>query len=121
MRFCFLKFRDSSILKPMKKALITGVAGQDGSYLAEYLLGQGYRVSGIVRSELSAAENLKHVLGKIQLLYGDMTDQLSLLAAIKKSEPDEIYNVAGQPFVPNSWLSPQETMNVNVGGVSRLL
>lgn len=105
----------------MKKALITGVAGQDGSYLAEYLLGQGYRVSGIVRSELSAAENLKHVLGKIQLLYGDMTDQLSLLAAIKKSEPDEIYNVAGQPFVPNSWLSPQETMNVNVGGVSRLL
>jgi GDPmannose 4,6-dehydratase len=105
----------------MKKALITGVAGQDGSYLAEYLLAKGYQVSGIVRSEVSAAENLKNVMGKIQLLYGDLTDPLSLLAAVKKSDPQEIYNVAGQPFVPNSWVSPQETMNVNVGGVSRLL
>jgi GDPmannose 4,6-dehydratase len=105
----------------MKKALIAGVAGQDGSYLAQYLLDKGYQVSGIVRSEVSAAENLKNVIGRIQLLYGDLTDQLSLLAAVKKSDPQEIYNVAGQPFVPNSWASPQETMNVNVGGVSRLL
>lgn len=105
----------------MKKALITGIAGQDGSYLAEYLLAAGYQVSGIVRSEIAAAENLKNVQGKVQLLYGDLTDQLSLLAAVKKSDPEEIYNVAGQPFVPNSWISPQETMNVNVGGLARLL
>ncbi|HKD13040.1 MAG TPA: GDP-mannose 4,6-dehydratase [Candidatus Angelobacter sp.] len=105
----------------MKRALITGIAGQDGSYLAEYLLTKGYKVFGLVRSELTAAQNLKNVMDKIQLLYGDLTDQLSLLAAIKKSEPDELYNLAGQPFVPNSWLSPQETINVNVGGLARLL
>lgn len=105
----------------MKRALITGIAGQDGSYLAEYLLSKGYQVSGIVRSEVTAAENLKNVLGRVQLLYGDLTDQLSLLAAIRKSEPDEIYNIAGQPFIPNSWVSPYETTNVNVGGVARLL
>ena len=105
----------------MKRALITGIAGQDGSYLAEYLLTKGYKVFGLVRSELTAAQNLKNVMDKIQLLYGDLTDQLSLLAAVKKSEPDELYNLAGQPFVPNSWLSPQETINVNVGGLARLL
>ena len=105
----------------MKRALITGIAGQDGSYLAEYLLGKGYQVSGIVRSEVTAAENLKNVMGRVQLLYGDLTDQLSLLAAVRKSEPDEIYNIAGQPFIPNSWMSPYETTNVNVGGVARLL
>ncbi|HLJ30364.1 MAG TPA: GDP-mannose 4,6-dehydratase [Candidatus Angelobacter sp.] len=105
----------------MKRALITGVAGQDGSYLAEYLLAQGYHVFGILRSEVTAAQNLKNVMDKVHLLYGDLTDQLSLLAAVKKSEPDEIYNLAGQPFIPNSWLCPQETMDVNVGGVARLL
>ena len=105
----------------MKRALITGIAGQDGSYLAEYLLTKGYKVFGLVRSELTAAQNLKNVMDKVQLFYGDLTDQLSLLAAIKKSEPDELYNLAGQPFVPNSWLSPQETINVNVGGLARLL
>lgn len=105
----------------MKRALITGIAGQDGSYLAEYLLTKGYQVFGILRSEASAAENLKNVTGKVQLLYGDLTDPLSLLAAIRKSEPDEIYNLAGQPFVPNSWLAPSETINANTGGVARLL
>ena len=105
----------------MKRALITGIAGQDGSYLAEYLLGKGYKVFGIIRSEFSAAYNLRNVMGRVNLLYGDLTDQLSLLAAVKKSEPDEIYNLAGQPFVPNSWLSPYETMNVNTGGLARFL
>ena len=92
----------------MKRALITGIAGQDGSYLAEYLLGKGYKVFGIIRSEFSAAYNLRNVMGKVNLLYGDLTDQLSLLAAVKKSEPDEIYNLAGQPFVPNSWHERQQ-------------
>ncbi len=105
----------------MKKALITGIAGQDGSYLAEYLLSKGYQVFGLARSEVSATENLKNVPGKAQLLYGDLTDPLSLLAAVKKSEPDEIYNLAGQSFIPNSWLAPAETMDVNAGGVARLL
>ena len=105
----------------MKRALITGIAGQDGSYLAEYLLTRGYQVFGTVRSEISAEENLKNIKGKVQLLYGDLTDELSLLAALKKAEPDEIYNLAAQPFVPNSWLSPAETVNVNVGGLARLL
>lgn len=105
----------------MKRALITGIAGQDGSYLAEYLLNKGYKVFGIIRSEYSAAHNLRKVMGRINLFYGDLTDQLSLLAAVKKAEPDEIYNLAGQPFVPNSWLSPYETMNVNTGGLARFL
>lgn len=105
----------------MKRALITGIAGQDGSYLAEFLLARGYQIFGLLRSEVSAAENLKNVTGKIQLLYGDLTDQLSLLAAVKKSEPDEIYNLAGQPFIPNSWLAPVETIHANIGGVARLL
>lgn len=105
----------------MKKALITGIAGQDGSYLAEHLLGLGYQVFGIVRSEVSAATNLKHIMHRINLLYGDMTDNVSLLAAVKKSQPDEIYNLAGQPFVPNSWICPSETFNVNTGGLVRLL
>jgi GDPmannose 4,6-dehydratase len=105
----------------MKRALITGIGGQDGSYLAEYLLTQSYQVFGIVRSELAAAQNLRNLTGKVHLLYGDLTDQLSLLAAIKKAEPDEIYNLAAQPFVPNSWLSPYDTLNVNTGGLARIL
>jgi GDPmannose 4,6-dehydratase len=105
----------------MKRVLITGVAGQDGSYLAEHLLTKGYKVFGIIRSEFSAAYNLRKVMAKVNLLYGDLTDQLSLLAAVKKSEPDEIYNLAAQPFVPNSWVFPYDTLNVNVGGLARLL
>jgi GDPmannose 4,6-dehydratase len=105
----------------MKRALVTGIAGQDGSYLAEYLLAKGYHVFGTVRSEISAAENLKNIIGKVQLIYADLTDRLSLLAAVKKAEPDEIYNLAAQPFVPNSWLSPTETIKVNTGGLAHLL
>jgi GDPmannose 4,6-dehydratase len=105
----------------MKKALITGIAGQDGSYLAEYLLSIGYEVFGIIRSELSAATNLGHIMDRIQLFYGDLTDYLSILAALKKSEPDEIYNLAGQPFVPNSWICPAETFDVNTSGLARIL
>jgi GDPmannose 4,6-dehydratase len=105
----------------VKKALITGIAGQDGSYLAEYLLGLGYQVYGIVRSETSAATNLQHIMHRINLFYGNMSDNVSLLAAFRKSEPDEIYNLAGQPFVPNSWICPSETFDVNTGGLVRIL
>ncbi|HUS18871.1 MAG TPA: GDP-mannose 4,6-dehydratase [Terriglobales bacterium] len=105
----------------MKNALITGIAGQDGSYLAEYLLGLGYKVFGIVRSETSAATNLQGIMHRINLFYGNMSDNVSLLAAIRKSEPDEIYNLAGQPFVPSSWICPSETFDVNTGGLVRIL
>lgn len=105
----------------MKKALITGIAGQDGSYLSEYLLGLGYQVFGIVRSETTASTNLKQIMHRINLFYGDMSDNVSLLAAVKKAQPDEIYNLAGQPFVPNSWICPSETFDVNTGGLVRLL
>lgn len=105
----------------MKKALITGIGGQDGSYLAEYLLKQGYEVTGTVRS-LSATTNLTDdVLKKVSVVYGDMRDPLSLEIAINKAQPDEIYNLAGQTFVPPSWANIQETMDVNVGGLGHVL
>src|SRR5271165_2451937 len=105
----------------MKKALITGISGQDGSYLAEYLLGLGYRVYGLVRRETDTVRFLDAVHGRIELLYGDMRDPVSLEVAFAKAMPDEIYNLAGQVFVPTSWHLPAETFDINVGGLARLL
>ena len=105
----------------MKKALITGISGQDGSYLAEYLLGLGYEVFGLVRREPRTIRGLASVLGQIELLYGDMRDVTSLEVAVHKAWPDEIYNLAGQVFVPTSWDQPAETQDINVGGLARLL
>ena len=105
----------------MKKALITGISGQDGSYLAEYLLGLGYRVYGLVRRETATMRWLRDVEDKIELLYGDMRDTVSLEVAFAKATPDEVYNLAGQVFVPTSWHLPAETFDVNVGGLARLL
>jgi GDPmannose 4,6-dehydratase len=105
----------------MKKALITGISGQDGSYLAEYLLGLGYSVYGLVRRESSTMRWLESVKDRIELLYGDMRDTVSLEVAFAKATPDEVYNLAGQVFVPTSWHLPAETFDVNVGGLSRLL
>lgn len=105
----------------MKTALITGVSGQDGSYLAEYLLELGYKVYGLVRREAETMRNLRGVEDKIELLYGDMRDAVSLEVAFAKAMPDEIYNLAGQVFVPTSWHLPSETFDINVGGLSRLL
>ncbi len=105
----------------MKKALITGISGQDGSYLAEYLLGLGYSVYGMVRRETATMRWLNPIQDKIEVLYGDMRDLASLEVAFAKASPDEVYNLAGQVFVPTSWQIPAETFDINVGGLARLL
>jgi len=106
----------------MKKALITGITGQDGSYLAELLLAKGYAVSGLVRrSSTGNLERIKHILKRITLLQGDMTDQGSLIRAIQDSEPKEIYNLAAQSFVPESWRSPATTGQITGLGVANIL
>ncbi len=105
----------------MKKALITGISGQDGSYLAEYLLGLGYSVYGLVRREADSMRFLNGVQDKVELLYGDMRDTVSLEVAFAKATPDEVYNLAGQVFVPTSWHLPAETFDINVGGLARML
>lgn len=104
-------------------ALITGITGQDGSYLAEFLLDRGYRVFGLIRRSSSGPNlrNLNMVIHQIELLQGDMTDSDSLKRAIDHSRPDEIYNLAAQSFVPMSWDSPTYTINVNLGGFTYLL
>src|SRR5271157_3832155 len=105
----------------MKKALITGITGQDGSYLTEYLLELGYQVYGLVRRESGTMRWLNHIEDRIELLFGDMRDTASLEVALAKAWPDEIYNLAGQVFVPTSWQVPAETFDINVGGLARLL
>jgi GDPmannose 4,6-dehydratase len=91
----------------MKKALITGITGQDGSYLAELLLSKGYQVHGMVRrSTEEKFERIAHLKNKITLHQVDLLDQFSLAALIEKTEPDEIYNLAAQSFVPTSWSQP---------------
>jgi len=105
----------------MKKALITGISGQDGSYLAEYLLELGYRVYGLVRRESGSMRWLAPIQDKIEILYADMRDAASLEVAFTKASPDEVYNLAGQVFVPTSWQIPAETFDINVGGLARLL
>ena len=85
----------------MKKALITGVTGQDGSYLAELLLGKGYQVFGMVRrSSTENFERIEHLRDRMTFLQGDLLDQLSLIKALEESNPDEVYNLAAQSFVP---------------------
>ena len=106
----------------MKRALITGITGQDGSYLAELLQQQGYRVYGLVRRSSSPnCDRISHLLGKIELIPGDLLDQNSLIEALKMSNPDEVYNLASQSFVPTSWSQPVHTGEVNGIGVIRLL
>ncbi len=105
-----------------KKALITGISGQDGSYLAELLLGKGYEVYGFVRrSGFESFERIKHVKDRISFVQGDLTDQSSIDEAIKKARPDEIYNLASQSFIPLSWEHPVLTADINATGVARLL
>ena len=106
----------------MKKALITGITGQDGSYLAEFLLEKGYRVAGIVRrSSTERFERIDHIKNKIELKQADLLDQLSIIDAIKEFEPDEIYNLAAQSFVPTSWTQPILTGEFTALGVTRML
>ncbi len=105
----------------MKRALITGISGQDGSYLTEYLLRLGYEVYGLVRREPGTLRHLASVSHRIEFLSGDLRDEASLAVAFQKAWPDEVYNLAGQVFVPTSWEIPAETFDINVGGLSRLL
>lgn len=106
----------------MKTALITGITGQDGSYLAEFLLEKGYKIYGLVRrSSFQNYERIMHVMDKIELIQGDLLDQNSLMEALKISKPHEVYNLASQSFVPASWSQPEYTGEVNAIGVIRLL
>ncbi len=106
----------------MKSALITGITGQDGPYLAELLISKGYKVYGLVR-RLSTPnmENIQHIYDKIELLSGDLLDQGSLTDAIKNSKPDEVYNLAAQSFVKASWDQPVLTGEFTALGVTRIL
>jgi GDPmannose 4,6-dehydratase len=105
-----------------KRAIITGITGQDGSYLAELLLGKGYEVFGVVR-RLSAPNvwRIEHLLGKVTLLQADLLDQLSLVRAVDAVRPHEFYNLAAMSFVPASWDQPMLTGEFNSQGVTRCL
>ncbi|MYI41300.1 MAG: GDP-mannose 4,6-dehydratase, partial [Chloroflexi bacterium] len=105
-----------------KKALITGITGQDGSYLAEFLLHKGYQVYGMVRRTSTVRyERIQHIQPDIQLVQGDMGDLSSLITALSQVEPDEVYNLAAQSFVPTSWNQPVFTGDTTGLGVTRLL
>ncbi len=106
----------------MKNALITGVTGQDGSYLAELLLEKGYNVYGIMRRK-SVVDygNVEHIKDKIKFIYADMTDVISLINAMKVSQADEVYNLAAQSFVATSWEQPLATAEINATGVTNML
>jgi len=106
----------------MPKALITGITGQDGSYLAEFLLEKGYEVIGVVRrtSTLNFAR-IQHIQEQINLVSGDLLDQVSLINCLREHQPGEVYNLAAQSFVPASWKQPVFTGDVTALGVTRML
>ncbi len=106
----------------MKKALITGITGQDGSYLAEFLLSKSYKVFGLVRRTSTLNfKRIEHIQDKIELISGDLLDQNSLINAVKESDPDEVYNLASQSFVPTSWKQPVFTGEATALGAARVL
>jgi GDPmannose 4,6-dehydratase len=105
-----------------RRALITGVTGQDGSYLAEFLLGQGYEVVGMLRrSSTVNFERIAHIQDRITLVAGDLLDEVSLIAVLRDHRPDEVYNLAAQSFVQTSWSQPVLTGETTALGVTRLL
>ena len=106
----------------MKTAFITGINGMDGSHLADLLLTKEYKIYGMERRSSTVNDiNTKHLRNKITILNGDMTDQNSLLRCLKESNPDEVYNLAAQSFVGESWNTPEQTSNVTGLGVLRIL
>ncbi len=106
----------------MPTAIITGITGQDGSYLAEFLLAKGYDVVGMVRrSSTVTFQRIKHIQDDITIIQGDLHDQSSLVDVIERHRPDEVYNLAAQSFVPTSWNQPVLTGEVTALGVTRLL
>lgn len=105
-----------------KTALITGITGQDGSYLAELLLEKGYRVVGMTRrTSTEVHERIEHIVGDVEILSGDLLDQSSITSILSQVEPDEIYNLAAQSFVPASWSQPVLTGEFTALGVTRVL
>jgi GDPmannose 4,6-dehydratase len=108
--------------QPRKTALITGVTGQDGSYLAELLLDKGYDVVGVVRrTSHDSYERIGHLLDRLRIVPADLLDQHSLTAVVRDAKPDEVYNLAAQSFVPTSWTQPVLTGEFTALGVTRLL
>jgi GDPmannose 4,6-dehydratase len=106
----------------MPKALITGVTGQDGSYLAEFLLAKGYEVVGVVRrTSHHSYERIDHLLDRIEVVAADLLDQHSLTVVLQDTKPDEVYNLAAQSFVPTSWNQPVLTGEFTALGVTRIL
>ena len=106
----------------MPKALITGVTGQDGSYLAELLLAKGYEVVGVVRrTSHHSYERIEHLLERIQVVAADLLDQHSLTVVLQETKPDEVYNLAAQSYVPTSWTQPVLTGEFTALGVTRIL
>jgi GDPmannose 4,6-dehydratase len=105
-----------------KRALITGITGQDGSYLAELLLDKGYEVFGLIRRTTTVSyERIQHIQDKLTLVSADLTDLTSLIYCLRETQPDEIYNLAAQSFVPASWAQPVLTGDVTALGVTRML
>jgi GDPmannose 4,6-dehydratase len=105
-----------------KRALITGITGQDGSYLAELLLDMGYAVFGVVRRASSEnSERIEHIRGRLELRQADLLDQLSIIRVVEESRPHEVYNLAAQSFVPTSWTQPVLTGEFTALGVTRML
>ncbi len=105
-----------------KRALITGITGQDGSYLAELLLAKGYEVTGLIRrTSTTNFERIKHIQDQLTLIQADLTDLTSLIYALRETEPEEVYNLAAQSFVPTSWTQPVLTGDVTALGVTRML
>jgi len=105
-----------------KRALITGLNGMDGSHLADFLLEKDYEVFGLIRNKAeNYLTNAKHLIGKVNIIKGELTDQNSLLRAIKDTEPHEVYNLAAQSFVGDSWNAPEMTGNTTALGVLRML
>jgi GDPmannose 4,6-dehydratase len=106
----------------MRRALITGITGQDGSYLAEFLLDKGYEVWGLIRStSLGTYARIEHILGDVHIVEGDMLDEGSLVRALKRVQPAEVYNLASHSFVHNSFGQPVLTTDVTALGVARIL
>src|SRR5258707_15369234 len=104
----------------MKRAIITGVTGQDGSYLADLLLAKNYEVHGVVRrSSTENFDRISHLEGKIQLHQADLLDQLSIIEVFRQVEPDEVYNLAAMSFVPTIWKQPALTTEFTAIGVTR--
>jgi GDPmannose 4,6-dehydratase len=105
-----------------RRALITGITGQDGSYLAEFLLEKGYDVYGVVRrSSTETSERISHIKDRVTLLHADLTDQVSVIDVVGETRPHEVYNLAAQSFVPTSWKQPILTGDVTALGVTRVL